>query len=76
MAAGSACAWGESGDQVPTGSALMGCASSGSEARLARKWRIRHASAPLIVAMCSRVHASPPVAAEEAELKGGKGCHT
>ena len=60
LAAGSACACGESGDQVPTGSALMGCASSGSDARLARKWRIRHASAPLMVAMCSSVHASPP----------------
>ena len=50
---------GLSGAQVPTGREEMGWASKGRDAREARKWRMRHANTPDIVAMCSNVAAWP-----------------
>mmetsp|Transcript_6816 Transcript_6816/g.17417 ORF Transcript_6816/g.17417 Transcript_6816/m.17417 type:complete len:365 (-) Transcript_6816:588-1682(-) len=48
---------------VPNGSEPSGWLSSGSEDRLARKWRSRQASTPLMVAMCSRLGMAPSSAA-------------
>ena len=59
------------GAQVPMGSADSGCASSGSDASEARKWRIRQASTPLMVAVCSTSPSRQLAAAAEAEGEGG-----
>ena len=53
---------GESGLQLPIGMLASGCCSSGRLARLARKWRIRQASTPESVAMCSTVGTPSTVA--------------
>ena len=51
---------GLSGDQVPMGMEPRGCERSGSDANDARKWRMRHASTPEMVAMCSTCGMSSP----------------
>mmetsp|Transcript_26541 Transcript_26541/g.67546 ORF Transcript_26541/g.67546 Transcript_26541/m.67546 type:complete len:393 (-) Transcript_26541:771-1949(-) len=56
----SACATPASGDHVPSGSDPSGCASSGSDASEARKWRMRHASTADSVARCSTSGISLP----------------
>lgn len=53
---------------MPIGNADSGCASSGREARDALKCRIRQASTPLIVAVCSTSPSRQLAAAAEAEV--------